>query len=92
MGGDPASDGLRAGTILWCRLAHLCEQTGQVGIGLAEQILAAYLGTNRFLQKFRRRQVPPFDLLVEIVRKIHLHPWHTSNYTHNSKRTCKNSR
>jgi len=51
--GDPAGDGLGAVAVLCRWLAGLGAQVGQKGVGLAEQVLAAYLGANGLVQKFR---------------------------------------
>jgi hypothetical protein len=82
MCGDPPGDGLGAGPLLRGWFADLSEQPGQVLIGLAEQVLAAYLRADGFLQKLGRRQPPGLELFVEVIWKIHLHSRHTPNYTH----------
>ena len=51
-GSDPPRDGPGAGLLLLGGLAHLVKQVGQIGVGLTKQILAAHLGTHRFLKKF----------------------------------------
>jgi hypothetical protein len=52
MGSNPLGDSLSTGTVLGRRLANLREQSGQVCIGLSEQILAPHFRANRFLQQF----------------------------------------
>lgn len=51
-------------------------------LGLVVQALAPELRLDGLLQQFRGGKVAFLDRLVQLVRKVHLHPWHTPNYTH----------
>lgn len=67
----------RTGPLLQRWFADLREQPGQVRVSLTEQVLAADLGTDSFLQELGCRQPPGLHFFVEVVRKVYLHPWHT---------------
>ena len=64
------------------RLPDFGYQFLDVAVRFREQVLATDLGCESFLQQFRGREASRLQLLVEIVREVHLHPRHTPNYTH----------
>lgn len=72
------------GGLVGARLPDLGEELGEVVVGGLEELPASKLPSDRLLEERGGRQTTVLDRLVEIVGKIHLHPWHTPDYTHTS--------
>lgn len=75
-------NGLGACALPHRRSSDLSNQLRDVFVALGHQLLAANFGADSILQELGCSQPSSLDELVEFVRKVDLHPWHTPNYTH----------
>jgi len=80
MGGslDLSDDEFRPGPIWLEWFAHLRDKLAQVGMPFVPKPLAANLSSDRLLEELGSGELAKLDLLVQIVREVYLHSWHTS--------------
>ena len=69
---NPSGDGLGVGALAGGGFAHLARELVQVRRRCVERILALELGTKRDLQEFRGGESASLQLVVQIIRQVHL--------------------
>ena len=79
---DAPHDRVGAGLLTRCWFADFGGEFGEVVIGCVEYVATFEFGTHGNLEQFRGGEIATFQLVVEVVWKVHLQTRHTPKHTH----------